>query len=65
MITRSHSPSVQQFLIDLATGDGATDVDTSGSSGFNELGLVYTRDGNQNNGKPYPGSPGHFTCGAP
>jgi len=64
VITRQYSPAMQQYLIDQATGDGAIDVATAGTSGFDELGLVYVSDIKQNNGPPYPGSPGHFTCAA-
>lgn len=60
---RAHSPSMQQLLqrIAFGTGAGATleEAQTSGTSAFRELALVYPGD-KENAGKAYPTTPGHF-----
>lgn len=75
VITRQHSPAMQQYLQNQATGDGAVDV-TSGAtalsgsyftgtgSGFDDLAMVYTTDiAKDNAGAAFkPGTPGHFVC---
>jgi Ca2+-binding RTX toxin-like protein len=61
---RSPYPGLEQYLIDQAAGDGALDPGTPGSSGFDELALVYQKDIQQNTNPPHPETPGHFTCGA-
>jgi len=61
---RTHSPSMQDYLTRLAfaLGAGATlqEMTTAGTSGFNELAMVTPKDANNNSGKSYPTSPGHF-----
>ncbi len=58
------NPSVQGFLEQLAFALGAgkslADVQTKGTSGFNELALVYQSDVKSNSGSAYPTTPGHF-----
>jgi Ca2+-binding RTX toxin-like protein len=61
---RSPYPGLEQYLIDQAAGDGALDPGTPGSSGFDELALVYQQDIKDNTNPPHPETPGHFTCGA-
>jgi hypothetical protein len=63
--TRQLSPDMLTYLLDQSLGDGALDPATRNSSGFDELGLVYTRDVNQNSGPAYPDTPGHFVCPTP
>ena len=36
------------------------DVQTPGTSAFREAAIVYTKDLNDNNGKPFSTTPGHF-----
>ena len=53
------------FLTDLVLAAGATDVNTDGSGGWFELGLVRQGD-NASNSARHPSAPGNFTCeGAP
>jgi Ca2+-binding RTX toxin-like protein len=58
------NPAVQGFLEQLAFALGAgaslTEVRTAGTSGFNELAMVYTADVQNNSGSAYPSTPGHF-----
>jgi hypothetical protein len=59
------SPAWQTFMQKWAFAEGAgqavTDVTGSTTSAYEELALVYTADINDNNsGKPYPSTPGHF-----
>jgi hypothetical protein len=63
VITRSIAPGILQYLNDLAAGDGLPQVTTAGSSGFVELGLVYTKDVKNNTNPHHPETPGHFYCG--
>jgi hypothetical protein len=65
VITRSPSPSVRAFLEDLAWGDGAFDPAIPGTSGYDEVGLVYIPDIRHNAHPPHPDNPGHFTCAPP
>lgn len=61
---RQISPSMQSFLERLAFALGAgktlADVQTKGTSGYNELALVYKADIKSNSGSAYPSTPGHF-----
>jgi len=57
VITRSHSPSLIQFLLDLAAADGAT-----GLSGAAEAAIVYPEQASDNSNPVHPDNPGHFTC---
>ncbi|HVJ98813.1 MAG TPA: calcium-binding protein, partial [Acidimicrobiia bacterium] len=61
---RLPSPAMQGYLEQLAfflgAGKTLTEVRTPGTSGFNELALVYTSDIKSNSGAPFPGTPGHF-----
>jgi hypothetical protein len=63
VITRSIAPGILQYINDLAAGDGLPQVTTAGSSGFVELGLVYTKDVKNNTNPHHPETPGHFYCG--
>ena len=58
------SPAMQAFLEKLAYNLGAgkslADLQTKGTSGYNELALVYNPDVKSNSGNSYPGTPGHF-----
>jgi hypothetical protein len=63
--TRLLSPDMLAYLPEQALGDGAFNPTVRDSSGFDELGLVYTRDVNQNSGSAYPDTPGHFLCPTP
>lgn len=62
VITRSHSPSVIEFLQQLAEGDGALQPADNGSSGFNEVAMVFPREARYNSQPVHPDNPGHFTC---
>ena len=62
-VVRSPSPSMQSTLQALATADGALSVATRGSSGFNEVSMVFTNEFSQNSSPAFLDSPGHFTCG--
>jgi Ca2+-binding RTX toxin-like protein len=62
-VVRSPSPSMQSTLQSLATADGAFSVPTKGSSGFDELSMVFTNEFSQNSNPAFLDSPGHFTCG--
>lgn len=61
---RARSPQMEAFLellaYDSGVGAGIEQVQRSDSSAYRELGLVYKQDTNQNNGKAYPSTPGHF-----
>jgi Ca2+-binding RTX toxin-like protein len=61
---RSPAPGLIDYLLDKAEGHGAVDVRTEGSSGFNEIAMVYTRDIRNNVNPPQAETPGHFTCGS-
>jgi hypothetical protein len=58
-VQNAASPDMLSVVQRLAGGDGAVNVTTSGSSGFDELALAGTND----NTKPkHPLWPGNFTC---
>jgi len=61
---RLHSPDMQDFLERLAFALGAgktlVEVQTAGTSGFNELAMVRSKDVKANSGKAFPATPGHF-----
>jgi hypothetical protein len=61
---RQFSPDMQAFLEKLAYSLGAgkslADVQTKGTSGYNDLALVYNADVKTNSGSSYPTTPGHF-----
>jgi len=63
-VLRNSSPDTEGLLGALITALGDTDVATSGSGGFSDLGLVANKDNNDNS-KPAPGAPGNFTCEGP
>jgi Ca2+-binding RTX toxin-like protein len=65
VITRDHSPHIVSFLQSLAAGDGAANTASGGSSGFNEIAIVFSKDIQQNSHPPHPDNPGHFTCATP
>jgi Ca2+-binding RTX toxin-like protein len=60
--TRDHSPAIIQFLQQLAEGDGAYQTATDGSSGFNNVAMVFPNQAGQNSHPIHPDTPGHFTC---
>lgn len=60
VITRMHSPDMQDFLQHLALGDGAVQTTDSASSGFRELALIFP--GEESGNPVFPTTPGHFTC---
>jgi hypothetical protein len=61
---RQFSPDMQTFLQKLAFSLGAgkslADVQTKGTSGYDDLALVYNADVKTNSGSAYPTTPGHF-----
>ncbi|HVM52706.1 MAG TPA: calcium-binding protein [Acidimicrobiales bacterium] len=59
---RDLPPDGLKHMEDLATGMGAVDVTTPGSSGFREAAIVYTPDVKHNQNPPHPDTPGHFVC---
>ena len=59
-ITRAMSPGVRIFFTTLAQADGASGASDATTSGGNELSLLVP--GNGDDGRAYPGTPGHFTC---
>jgi len=61
-ITRDLSPNMILFLQRLAEGDGALTPGAAGTSGFNELAMVFPQDVAQNSHLPHPDHPAHFTC---
>jgi Ca2+-binding RTX toxin-like protein len=65
VVTRNHSPNIVKFLQDLAVGDGAVTPSLTGSSGFNELAIVFPKDVQQNSHPRHVLTPGHFTCSLP
>jgi hypothetical protein len=58
------NPTLQSFLEQLAFSLGAgktlAEVQTAGTSGFDDLALVYSADVKSNSGSAYPSTPGHF-----
>jgi Ca2+-binding RTX toxin-like protein len=62
IITRALAPSLIVFIQDLAEGDGALNPGSKGSSGFNEVAMVFSKDVKDNSNPPHPDTPGHFTC---
>ena len=60
---RGQPPQLIQWVIDLAAASGAVDPGTPGSSGYNEVAMVYKPDVKDNTNPIYPGTPGHFFCG--
>lgn len=59
---RGQPPQLIQWVIDLAAASGAVDPGDPGSSGYNEVAMVYKTDVKNNTNPIYPGTPGHFTC---
>jgi hypothetical protein len=62
VITRDPSPSMRSFLQQLGAADGAVDTDSRGSSGFNEVAMVFQREARHNSHPIHPDTPGHFVC---
>ena len=56
-IIRAKQPALKQFIVNLATADGATNPDDVNSSGFQEVSWAA-----HDHGSAYPGTPGHFHC---
>jgi hypothetical protein len=59
---RDQSPAILTYFQTQARADGALNPQTSGTSGYNELALVYKPDVKNNSHPIYPGTPGHFFC---
>ncbi len=59
---RDQSPAILAYFEQQAATDGALTPATNGTSGFNELALVYKPDVKNNSHPIYPGTPGHFFC---
>lgn len=61
---RQRAPQLEDFLETLAfitgVGETRTEVEASGTSAYRELALVYQPDTKDNNGSPFPGTPGNF-----
>ncbi|WP_129710968.1 calcium-binding protein [Haloactinopolyspora alba] len=61
---RQRSPQMETLLQTLAFGTGVgtsmDDVRDPDSSAYRELALVYKTDTRENNGRAFPGTPGHF-----
>jgi hypothetical protein len=53
---------MQSTLQALATADGAPAAATSGTSGFDEISMVFTNQFSQNSSPAFLDSPGHFIC---
>jgi hypothetical protein len=51
---------LEQLAYALGAGQSLADVQTKGTSGYNELALVYKSDIKSNSGSAYPTTPGHF-----
>ena len=64
VILRGHSPQVQALLQTLAEADGALTPAKAGTSGYQELAMVFAKDSSKNSHPPHPDHPGHFTCPA-
>lgn len=62
---RGQSPSMIDFVLELAATDGALTPDVVASSGGNEVAMVYKPDVKDNTHPIYPGTPGHFVCPTP
>ena len=60
---RDQSPAIIAYFETQAATDGALRPKTAGTSGFNELAMVYKPDVKNNANPIYPGTPGHFFCG--
>jgi hypothetical protein len=63
--TRDHSPGLIAFLQDLSEADGAIETPVEGTSGFEELAMVFPNEAGQNANPVHPDNPGHFVCGEP
>ena len=61
-ITRQGSPHSLQFLRDLAEASGAIGASIEGTSGFRDLGYVFTNQRGDNSHPPHPDHAAHFTC---
>ncbi len=61
-VNRALSPSLQAFVLGLASADGAVNPSTPTSSGGVEVSLIYPSNSAGNTGPAYPTTPGHFTC---
>ena len=65
LITRAHGPAIVEFLQQLAEGDGAIEPANQGSSGFDEVAIVFAKEANYNSHPVHDDNPGHFTCVQP
>jgi Ca2+-binding RTX toxin-like protein len=65
IVTRDHSPGLIAFLQELSQADGAVDTKVEGSSGFDELAMVFPNEAGDNSHPIHPDNPGHFVCGEP
>ena len=61
-ITRSGGPDVREFLQQYAEASGAFDTATDGTSGFRDVGYVFTNQRGDNSHPPHPDHVAHFTC---
>lgn len=59
---RAQEPGLVEYLEDMAEADGLVEVRTPGSSGYDELAMVYKKDINSNANPAHPDTPGHFSC---
>jgi Ca2+-binding RTX toxin-like protein len=62
---RDQSPAIISYFQQQAATDGAYQVTTKGSSGYDELAMVFKPDVKNNANPIYPGTPGHFFCVGP
>ena len=60
---RGQSPSLIDWVLALAGTDGAVNPAGNGTSGANEVAMVYKPDVKFNTSPTYPGTPGHKNCG--
>ena len=51
---------LQKLAYYLGAGKSLADVQTKGTSGYDDLALVYNADVKANSGSAYPTTPGHF-----
>jgi hypothetical protein len=59
---RDQSPTLIDFVLELAATDGALTPQDKTTSGGNEVAMVYKPDVKNNNNPIYPATPGHFFC---
>ncbi len=62
VVTRDHSPAMITFLQQLSAGDGGYETAVEGTSGFNEVAMVFPNQAGNNSSPVHPDNPGHFVC---